>query len=150
MRTLIFTALLAAPVALTACKKTPEPAPEVAKKPALEWSFGSASFDGSRSAGNTGTLTVPMAIINNTDAAFTVKAVELNVKDANDQRACFVSKKVGAQAAAGVQTPMQFEVECDYTKLPGSGPLSVDGHIMWKKGDNDRTRQFSGTVQFSR
>lgn len=152
MRTLILSSLLLASVAATGCKKNqPEPAvEEVATTPKVEWSFGTADFNGSRAEGNTGTLSIPVSIRNNTENTMTLKAIDLQVLDATAQKACAFNDRVPETAQGGMSISTTVTFSCDYGKLPSSGDLSVKGHLMFELGGKDRTRAFEQTVPFAR
>jgi hypothetical protein len=151
MRSLRYAALAAPLVFAIACKKqtAPEPAPPAAP-PMVEWSFGPATFSGSRAEGNTGTLTVPVTIQNNTEGGLVMQSLRLEVMGADGKGAC--AKKVDMTDKTGGNSSLKasIELDCPFTAFPEEGRLMGKGTALYKLGGDDKQENFDAKIKFQR
>lgn len=153
MRSMLVAFALVSPLFVVGCKKKePEPAP-VAAAPApkadLAWSFGPATFDGSRADGNTGALKIPFTVTNNSGSALDLKALSASVNP-GEAKVCSGKTSYDGTAAAGGTFSGSIEIACEYKLLPSGATLPIRGLAIYALGAEEREEKYSADVTFTR
>jgi hypothetical protein len=150
MRRSMFWALaLTASLSVVGCKKNAEPeaAPVAqAPAPAVTWSWGPATFDGSRAEGNDGTLILPFKATNNGDVGLILDVVQVTIIDAAGEKVCAGKTDVNDKAAKGDSVESKVEIVCAYTKLPDGAELSARLNVNYQL--DGQAKQDTPTVTF--
>jgi hypothetical protein len=152
-RSLLWMAVIATPLLITGCKKKAEPAPapvEEAPPPAVNWSWGTANFNGSRDADTEGTLTVRFDATNQSDTGLVVNTVAVHILDASGEKICGAKASNIGKAPQGVAVSGSVDIGCDFTKLPESGPLSAKITAMYTVGEEEMKDQTTVDLTFKR
>lgn len=152
MRHLVL-ALVLAPLFVVGCKKKdPEPLPAAAAAtPALEWTWGPATFAGSRAEGNTGALTVPFSVKNTSSGGLVLQAVAVNIF-AGEEKVCGAKVAVSAKAPENGGTASgSVEIPCEYKTIPEGDKLTAKTTAVYTLGGGDAQEdRASASIPFSR
>lgn len=153
MRYAILLTALLGPSLLVGCKKKePEPAP-VAAAPApkalLDWTFGPATFAGSRADGNTGALTVPWTVVNKSGSGLVLTAVAVNIFN-GEEKICGSKANVSDKTADGGTLSGKVEIPCEYKTLPATEKLSAKATALYELGGETKDEKVSLDLEFTR
>ena len=146
-------ALALAPLFLVGCKKKdPEPLPAAAvAAPALEWTWGPATFAGSRAEGNTGALTVPFTVKNTSSDGLVLQAVAVNIFS-GDNRICSAKVSVSAKAPENGGTASgSVEIPCEYKTIPEGDKLTASTTAIYTLGGSEPVeKKAPASIPFTR
>lgn len=140
-------------IAAAGCKKNTAPEAPAADAPAKQteavaWTWGPATFAGSRAEGNSGTLTIPVKATNQSGSGMVLKVLDLNVRDGDD-RVCGAKSSFNEKASPGKDVSASLELSCEYRKIP-AGDLTVRGTAIYEIGGERKQDRVNATVAFSR
>lgn len=150
MKRFVTAAVVAATLLAPACKKKspeePPPAPAAEAAP-LEYSFGTATFTGTRVDGE-GELHVSMSVTNKTSMGMTLRAVRVAMMS-GETEICAAKEAPAQKLPPEHPMSVDFTLACSFSGL-GEGKLDAKGLILFSAGEEDSEMPFTAQVAFDR
>jgi hypothetical protein len=150
MRTSVLVLALATPLAVVGCKKEapPEaaPAPAPAPAPDVSWTWGPATFAGSRSGSEVGKLTIPVTASTAGGKALIVSSYDIGVAT-EEGRVC-VSRSDTVEKASDGTLGFEIKADCRFDKLPAGDELRLNGTVTYTFAGTEKKVDVKPKVAF--